>query len=233
MCHRYTSGVTILVANTDLKMKFHKSIRQTGHFYRTLWIITTRVPDDTTGERRLAMKLSTDERMKVKLLKTFSKNEVKQRKVKLFKTHFNVLCNSTKNLSSLLEIKVSTVKWHASRLFAAKELFSPVLGDNYYGPMIAKFMGSWAAIVNPDVVPRLAILEPELLELLKVPKRMQEIIPIHSHVRSLHLPFFLKGQDYIQAPLLNPFKWTYEQLGFKSTQSIAEYDSIESKKALG
>lgn len=138
--------------------------------------------------------------------------------MKILNVEFNVLSNSTLNLCSLVEIRSSTTKWHALRLFASTFLYSPILGDNLYASRIQK-VGDTYVQVDPfqESTELPAKVDKPILELLNIESSQQHIIPVHIHLRSLGLPSFLgKGKDLIvEAPLIPPFDWTCKQLQFK------------------
>lgn len=156
------------------------------------------------------------------IVTSWSKNEAKRQEVKILNTEFKVLSNSTLNLCSLVQIRSSTQRWHALRLFAATFLYTPILGDNLYASRIQK-VGNAYVQVDPfqeyaNVLPK---LDKAILQLLNVQPSQQHIIPVHIHLRSIGLPSFLeKGKDLVlEAPLIPPFDWTCQQLEFKYLMS--------------
>lgn len=230
---RYMTGVTILAASRELESKVKKSLmRAVGsqNLYRTYWAITTMMPKQREGKMNLAMELKYDsnaDQKKPVIITKWSRQAEKEQRVKVLNIEFKVLSNSTLNLSSMLEIKTSTTKWHAIRLFAATVLYSPILGDNYHASRIQNTMGTWLP-VNPFLpsTERPPQLNKELMKMLYIIPATQEIIPVHLHLRSIYLPsLFKKNQDLtFEASLLPPFTWTCEQLKFKeiNQQSVDE-----------
>lgn len=111
-------------------------------------------------------------------------------------------------------------------------LYSPILGDNYHGSRVQEVMGTWIR-VNPfaESCWNLPKLNKELLELLNVTQSQQEIIPAHTHLRSISLRSFGKEKKDIvlEAPLTHPFDWTCKQLVFKNIPDEANYESAENK----
>jgi len=151
------------------------------------------------------------------ILTQWSNNAVKRNEAKTFNVDFKVLSNSTHNLSSLIEIGASTRKWNSISLFASIMLYSPILGDNIHGSRVQEIMGTWLK-VDPfaDSCWNLPKLNQQLLDLLNMTPSQQEIIPVHTHLRNVHLIFGKDKKDIIiQAPLTDPFYWTCKQLKFK------------------
>ena len=144
--------------------------------------------------------------------------EEKRNEAKVLNVEYNVLSNSIDNLSSLIEIKSSTTKWHAIRLFAATNLLSPILGDRIHASRIQNIMGTWMK-VNPFVaaVDRPPRMNQKLLTLLNLSPEMQDIIPVHIHLKQIELTWYLgKDKDLvIDAPLTPAFSWTCEALDFE------------------
>lgn len=153
----------------------------------------------------------------------WSINAQKQRLVKVLKVEYNVISNSTNNLSSLIEIKSSTLKWHALRLFASTRLYAPILGDNLYANRIHKIGGTWL-LTNPfTVTNQLPDIDNQLLELLHLTKAKSQLIPCHIHCRQVILPDFLNKETItLEAPLIPPLEWTCKQLKFKYIQDFEE-----------
>lgn len=85
--------------------------------------------------------------------------------------------------------------------------------------MVKKVMDSWL-LVNPftEAAEEPPVLNNELLQLLKVQKGKESVIPTHLHFHRLFLPrLFNKSTDMeFLAPLMPEFKWTCEQLAFKN-----------------
>ncbi|XP_076635911.1 pseudouridylate synthase RPUSD4, mitochondrial [Colletes latitarsis] len=218
---KYMTGITLLARDSKIQDNIKLALRRGNNFTSTYWAITIRVPNTLRGEEHLAIKMELNPQYKLKkpvIVTSWFKNAMKRGDVKILNVKFKVLSNSTLNLSSLVEIKSSTTKYHAVRLFAATFLYCPILGDNIYGSRVQK-VGNTYVNVNPflkytDFPPK---LDKELLQLLKVDAHRQPIIPAHIHLRSMVLPSFLgKGQDLtIEAPLIPPFDWTCKQLEFK------------------
>ncbi|XP_066595692.1 pseudouridylate synthase RPUSD4, mitochondrial-like [Prorops nasuta] len=219
---KYSSGIVILVANENVLKQLEISRRKISGrniLAKTYWIVTTRVPNDIKGKQRVSLELkrSGDETRAVISTK-FSKREMKMDKVKVLNIQYKVLSNSTLNLSSLMEMKPSRTKYHAIRLFSATHLYSPVLGDNYYGSRVQNVGGTY---LNVDPFSECVLYPPKLdkklLELLCLTTSKQEIIPVHQHFRNYVLPDFLgNGKDLsLTAPLPSYFKWTCEKLQFK------------------
>lgn len=170
----------------------------------------------------------------------WSKNAEKREDVKLMNVNYKLLSNSTCNLSSLIEIESSAKIWQSVRLFASVMLYSPILGDNYHGSRVREIMGTWMK-VNPfaESCLNMPTINRQLLELLKLTPRQQEIIPVHLHLRSVHLASFGKDKKDIvlEAPLTYPFDWTCKQLMFKNipcedNHSVSTKDKVEKKISL-
>lgn len=160
------------------------------------------------------------------------KNEEKRKDVVIMNVKYKLLSNSTHNLSSLIEIESSARKWQCIRLFASVMLYSPILGDNFYGSRVQNIMGTWMK-VDPfaDSCLEMPKVNSQLLELLKLTPRQQEIIPTHLHVRSICLDGFGKEKKnlVLEAPLTHPFDWTCKQLMFKNIPYEANYTNVEDK----
>lgn len=160
---------------------------------------------------------------------------MKRNEVKILNVNYKVLSNSTQNLSSLIEMNASTKKWHCIRLFASTMLYSPVLGDNYHGSRIQELMGTWVK-VNPfaDSCWDLPKINSELLGLLNIRYKEQEIIPAHIHLRSATLASFGKQKEdvILEAPLMPPFDWTCKQLMFKNIPYEQNDEDVENKKRI-
>lgn len=147
-----------------------------------------------------------------------SKNMYKKNNVKVLNVSFKLLSTCKTNLSSLVEIRSTTNKNHAVRLFASTFLYSPVLGDNLFGSRVKK-VGNTNVKVNPFLetsqLPQK--LNKQLYMLLNLKKSQQEIIPVHIHFRSLTLLSYLKNKETltINAPVIPPFDWAYDKFQFQ------------------
>ena len=262
---RYMSGVMLLAANETVEKAINKSQNRALGFLKiakTYWIVTTRLPKETNGKEKLAMKLHKSpckklERVIVKINlpqifhnyyennifdchskilslqpvihNRWSNLEMKRQDVKLLNIEYKVLSNSTNNLSALIEIKSSTTKWHAIRLFAATKLHSPILGDRIHGSRMQNIMGTFMT-VNPFVaaVDKSPRINQKLLDLLNLSSATQDIIPVHIHLRKQELPWYYgHRQDLtIEAPLTPEFAWTCEALDLK----LPATNNLEAKK---
>ena len=218
---KYMTGVTLLAADSKVEKAVETSLRRGNNFTKTYWVITTRVPRTLKGKEQLAMKLVSSNRYKYRkpvIATSWYNNAIKRGDMKILNVEFNVLSNSTLNLCSLVQIRSSTQKWHALRLFASTFLYSPILGDDLYASRIQK-VGDAYVQVDPfqESTELPAKLAKPILELLDVESSQQHIIPVHVHLRSIALPSFLgKGKDLIvEAPLISPLDWTCKQLEFK------------------
>lgn len=138
--------------------------------------------------------------------------------IKVLNVEYNVLSNSIDNLSALIEIKSSTTKWHAIRLFAATNLLSPILGDRIHAQRIQNIMGTLMK-VNPFVtaVDKPPRINQKLFTHLNLSTEMQDIIPVHIHLKRIELSwYFGKNEDLmIEAPLTPEFSWTCQALNFE------------------
>lgn len=163
------------------------------------------------------------------ILTKWSNNAVKKDEVKILNVNYRIISNSTHNLSSLIEMEVSSRKWHSIRLFASTMLYSPILGDNYHGSRVQEIMGTWLK-VNPFAESSwdMPQINQQLLQLLDIKQSQQEIIPTHIHLRNIYLTSFGKEKKDIvlEAPLIHPFDWTCRQLMFKHIPELND-DSIE------
>ncbi|XP_043256990.1 mitochondrial RNA pseudouridine synthase RPUSD4-like [Colletes gigas] len=217
---KYMTGITLLAADSKIVDNVKLALRRGNNYTSTYWALTIRVPNKLWGEEHLAIKMKSNPHYELRkpiIVTSWPKNEQKRGDVKILNVKFRVLSNSTFNLSSLVQIKSSTIKHHAIRLFAATFLYCPILGDNIHGSRIQKIGGTYIT-VDPfvkytDFPPK---LDKELLQLLKLNTQRQPIIPVHIHFRSINLPYFHgKERDLlIEAPLIPPFEWTYQQLKF-------------------
>ncbi|XP_076667893.1 mitochondrial mRNA pseudouridine synthase Rpusd3 [Andrena cerasifolii] len=218
---KYMTGVTLLAADPKVEKAVETALHRGNNFTKTYWVITTRVPRTLKGKEQLAMKLVSSNCYKYRtpvIATSWYNNAIKRGEMKILNVEFNVLSNSTLNLCSLVQIRSSTQKWHALRLFASTFLYSPILGDNLYASRIQK-VGQAYVQVDPfqESTKLPAKLDKQIIDLLNVRSVQQHIIPVHIHLRSVALPSFLgKGKDLIvEAPLIPPFDWTCKQLEFK------------------
>ncbi|XP_047364770.1 mitochondrial RNA pseudouridine synthase Rpusd4-like isoform X2 [Vespa velutina] len=226
---KFMSGVTLLAANKTLQDAINSSYQSSigmKILNKTYWTVTSRVPSQIKGTEHLCMsKLfnRSESEKRVVIEEKWSKKAEKRREIKVLNIEFNIISNSTNNLSSLIEMKASTIKWHALRLFASTRLYTPILGDNIYGSRIQNIAGKWL-LVSPFAKTNnnLAEVNPKLLEILYLTKAKRELIPCHVHARSVILPKF-KGESLtIEAPLISPFDWTCRQLKFKNIPELQE-----------
>lgn len=216
---RYTSGVYVFGINDKVCQQIETARQRTLGKSRKYWLVTIRVPNEIKGNYRLAMilKKSVLGHKKPIILTQWSNNAVKRNEVKILNVDHKVLFNSTHNLSSLIEVKASTRKWNSLRLFASTMLYSPILGDNIHGSRVQQIMGTWLK-VDPFAescwdMPK---INPQLLNLLNLTPNQQEIIPVHTHLKNIHLIFGKEKKDIIiEAPLPDWFNWTCKQLMFK------------------
>lgn len=141
----------------------------------------------------------------------------------MLNVEFKIISNSTNNLSSLIEMKASTTKWHALRLFASTRLYAPILGDNIYGSRVRNVAGEWL-LTSPfaSINNNLPQMNSELLEILYLNRAKQELIPCHVHARSIILPKFKGKSLTIEAPLIPPLDWTCKRLKFKNIPELKE-----------
>ncbi|XP_051175863.1 ribosomal large subunit pseudouridine synthase C-like isoform X2 [Leptopilina boulardi] len=236
---RYMTGVTLLAADKSVE----DAILSTEHRALTLkkltksyWIVTTRPCEETIGKKQLGLKLLKSPCKKFErpvFVDTWSKMDIKRQDVKMIDIEHKLLSNSKMNLSSLIEMKVTTRKYHAIRLFAATKLHSPVLGDNNHGSRIQNIMGTWMT-VNPflDSVSQPPILNEKLLKALNLSELMQNIIPVHIHLRQVELLHYLKrGKSLnIQAPLFPEFSWTFDTLGFELSNETESNNEVNEEE---
>ncbi|KYM78286.1 RNA pseudouridylate synthase domain-containing protein 4 [Atta colombica] len=220
---KYMSGVYIFGINEKVYHQLELSRRRSQGIYRKYWAVTTRVPNEIKGKHHLAvvLKISASGVKKPIILTQWSKNMIKKGEAKIMNIDYKVISNSTHNLSSLIEIVSSLKKWHSIRLFASTMLYSPILGDNIYGSRVQEIMGTWLKI-DPfaDSNYNLPKINQQLLNLLNIKLSQQEIIPVHLHLKSIHLIDKKKKDLVIEAPLMNPFDWTCKQLKFKIPDEI-------------
>ncbi|XP_046835543.1 mitochondrial RNA pseudouridine synthase Rpusd4-like [Vespa crabro] len=226
---KFMSGVTLLAANKTLQDAINSSYQSSigmKILNKTYWTVTSRVPSQIKGVEHLCMsKLfnRSESENRVVIEEKWSKKAEKRREIKVLNIEFKIISNSTNNLSSLIEMKASTIKWHALRLFASTRLYTPILGDNIYGSRIQNIAGKWL-LVSPFAKTNnnLAEVNPKLLEILYLTKAKRELIPCHVHARSVILPKF-KGESLtIEAPLTLPFDWTCRQLKFKNIPELRD-----------
>ncbi|KAK0168990.1 hypothetical protein PV327_002744 [Microctonus hyperodae] len=218
---RFTTGVLLLSANDKITKAVDKSMKRAEGariIPRTYWTVTRRVPIYHNGERRVAMKPVTSlgsTSSQPHIVSNWSKNERERGDIKILNVQFKVLCAATQNLASLLEIKLSTSRWHAVRLFAATVLLSPILGDRVYGSRAQDVMGKFINI-SPftDAAHVPPVLDKDLLEHLKLTPAKTLMIPAHVHLREMFLPWFQKkGNDITITAAPQPeFLWTCQQL---------------------
>ncbi|XP_033361184.1 mitochondrial RNA pseudouridine synthase rpusd4-like isoform X1 [Bombus vosnesenskii] len=224
----YMSGITLLAADEYVHHAIELACARSHFQTNTYWIITVGIPKQLEGQTRLGMKVISNPQFKhrkIILTSSWSHNEEKYRKIKLLKTQYKVLSNSTLNLCSLIELKSSTHSKNALRVFATTYLYTPILGDNIYASRIQK-IGNTYVRVDPFLSsPGLPKLDIRLLRLLNVRPNQQEIIPTHIHLKSIVLPQFFGETLTIEAPLMPPFDWTCKQLDFKYLMPIMSYKS--------
>ncbi|KYN28389.1 PREDICTED: RNA pseudouridylate synthase domain-containing protein 4-like [Trachymyrmex cornetzi] len=233
---KYTSGVYIFGINEKVCYQLDLSRRRNQGRYKKYWVVTTRVPNEIKGKHHLAMilKKSALGDKKPIILTQWNKNAVKRNEVKIMNIEYKIISNSTNNLSSLIEIVSSSRKWHGIRLFASTMLYSPILGDNIHGSRIQEIMGTWLKI-DPfaDSSWDLPKLNRQLLELLNIKPSQQEIIPVHLHLKSIHLIMGNEKKDLvIEAPLMDPFDWTCKQLKFKMPDEIRNSSNEDNEEEL-
>ncbi|KAG7196349.1 hypothetical protein KM043_001330, partial [Ampulex compressa] len=222
---KYMSGVVLLAANEHVQKSIEKSFARAMSMKlcaRTYWVVTTMVPTSIKGKEHLAMQQKGKE--KPIILKNWGKNQLKRNEVKILNVEYKVLSNSTLNLSSLIEIKSSTQKWHAIRMFTTLMLYAPVLGDNYYASEIIKILGTPVRAKLNIIEKPLPKVNSELLQMLKLTKDKVEIIPAHIHLKEICLPCFHgpKNDLRIEAPIPSYYNWTCEQLKFKYLKNDTE-----------
>ncbi|XP_076177829.1 pseudouridylate synthase RPUSD4, mitochondrial isoform X2 [Ptiloglossa arizonensis] len=224
---KYMSGITLLAKDSNVQEKIQLALRRGNNFTSTYWIVTCRVPNKLKGKEHLAMRpleikqTNTRSHKTPVIVTSWSNKDQKRRNVKILNVEFKVISNSTLNACSLIQIKSSTMKWHAIRLFAATFLFTPILGDNIYTSRIQKIGDTYVLIdAFKECVNLSSKLDQSIFNLLNLKPVHQPIIPVHIHLRSIGLPsLFKKNEDLIiEAPLMPPFSWTFEQLKFKCSK---------------
>nr|XP_050864078.1 pseudouridylate synthase RPUSD4, mitochondrial-like [Vespula vulgaris] len=218
---KFMSGVTLLAANEKLQDAIRTSYQRAIGMQllnKTYWIVTLRVPNQIKGREHLCMSKElnrSETRNTITIGEKWSRNAEKRREIKVLNIEFEIISNSTNNLSSFIEIKSSTTKWHALRLFASTRLYTPILGDNLYGSRIQNIAGRWV-LSFPEANNDAPQMNSELLKILHLTKAKQELIPCHVHARSVILPKFKGTYLKLEAPLTSPFDWTCKQLKFKN-----------------
>ncbi|CAK9831056.1 Pseudouridylate synthase RPUSD4, mitochondrial [Anthophora retusa] len=108
---KYISGVTLLAADTDILNAIDVAYVRSYHFGNTYWVITVGVPTIQENNYRLALKIISDPQYKNRktiLTRSWTSNEEKYRRVKIFKARYEIISNSTFNLCSLLKLRAST-----------------------------------------------------------------------------------------------------------------------------
>ncbi|XP_076657864.1 pseudouridylate synthase RPUSD4, mitochondrial [Halictus rubicundus] len=222
---KYMTGVTLLAADSRVQNNIELALRRGNNFTKTYWVVTTAMPNRLKGREKLGLVMSSDrqaDRRKATITTSWSKNSWKRGDVKILNFDFKVLTNSTSNSCSLLEIRASSNKQHAIRLFAATFLYAPILGDNLNGSRIQQ-LGNTYVKVDPFL--KLAnlppILDKNIYRLLDVQSSQPSIIPTHIHLKSIDLPSFIDKEDFkIEAPLMPPLDWTCRQLKLNYSSSI-------------
>lgn len=225
---KYMSGVYVFGINDQVCQQLAIARNRTYGKYRKYWAITSRVPNEIKGKYHLAMILKTSVLgdKKPVIVTSWSNNSVKRNETKIMNIDYKVISNSTHNLSSLIEIIASSRKWNGIRLFASTMLYAPILGDNIHGSRVQEIMGTWLR-VDPfsDSCWDLPKLNQELLKLLDITPKQQEIIPAHIHLKSVHLVYGKEKKDLIiEAPLTEWFDWTCKQLKFKISNEVKTVD---------
>ncbi|KYN08111.1 PREDICTED: RNA pseudouridylate synthase domain-containing protein 4-like [Cyphomyrmex costatus] len=233
---KYMSGIYVFGINNEVCHQINLAAKRTRGKYRKYWVVTTRVPNEIKGKHHLGMilKVSALGDKKPVILTQWSNNSWKRDEVKIMNVDYKVISNSTHNLSSLIEIVSSSRKWHSVRLFTSTMLYSPILGDNIHGSRVQEVMGTWLKI-DPfaDSSWDLPKLNRQLLDLLDIKPSQQEIVPVHIHLRSVHLIFGKEQKDLIiEAPLIHPFDWTCKQLQFKIPGEIRNSVNEENEEEL-
>lgn len=227
---KYMSGVILLAANERIEKAVSTSkayATANKILCATYWIVTANCPNQSHGQYHLAVTLQTKNktsRTVPVLLSDWSRRKAKMDRVHPVRVEFNTISKSPTNLSSLVEVTLNRRKWHTLRLFASTILYSPILGDNIHGSRIHKLRGSWL-LLDPfhPLVGTVPTLDKQLLQILRVPKQDQNIIPVHAHLKSYFLPKFCKKEDiFIDSPLMPPFDWTCQQLQLKLTRDNEE-----------
>ncbi|XP_017763257.1 PREDICTED: RNA pseudouridylate synthase domain-containing protein 4-like [Eufriesea mexicana] len=230
----YMSGITLLASDLNVENAIVLAYARSEFFANTYWVITVRVPKKLKDDSCLAIKSVSNPKFQERkniLVSNWSNNEKISHKIKILKTEYEVLSNSTLNLCSLIKLKSSTHNKHAIRLFTSTCLYCPVLGDNIYANLIQKVGKTYVRVdpfLNKFGLPK---LDEKLFILLKVNPREQRIIPAHIHLKSIILPKFFGETLTIDAPLMPYFNWTCEQLEFKSVinNSVEPNSSLASK----
>ncbi|CAK9799908.1 Pseudouridylate synthase RPUSD4, mitochondrial [Anthophora plagiata] len=108
---KYMSGITLLATTSQILHAIELAYVRSHFFGNTYWVITVGVPSVLSNFHRLAIKSISNPQFKYRktiLTSTWSKNEEKFHKVKIFKARYDVLSNSTLNLCSLLKLRAST-----------------------------------------------------------------------------------------------------------------------------
>ncbi|XP_018338691.1 PREDICTED: RNA pseudouridylate synthase domain-containing protein 4-like isoform X2 [Trachymyrmex septentrionalis] len=237
IAEKYMSGVCLFGINKNVCRQLELARRRTQGKYSKYWLVTTRVPNEIKGKHRFGMILETSAAGSKKpiIVTQWKNNAVKRNEVKIINVDYKVISNSTHNLSSLIEIVSSSRKWHIIRLFASTMLYSPLLGDNIHGSRVQEIMGIWLKI-DPfaDSNYNLPKINQQLLELLYIKPSQQEIIPVHIHLKSVHL---IVNKDkkqslVIEAPLMDPFDWTCKQLKFKIPDEIRNSSDEDNEEEL-
>ncbi|XP_076279676.1 pseudouridylate synthase RPUSD4, mitochondrial isoform X2 [Lasioglossum baleicum] len=216
---KYMTGVTLFAADPQIQDNVELALRRGNHFTKTYWVVTTMTPNQLKGREKLGLEMRSSgrqgDRRKAVLVTSWSKNSWKQGDVKILNFEYKVLTYSTSNLCSLIEIRASSNKQHAIRLFAATFLYAPILGDNLNGSRIQK-VGNTYVQVDPflEFTKLPPVLNKTIYRLLDVQTNQQHIIPAHIHLKSIDLPSFIgNGKDLkIEAPLMPPLDWTCRQL---------------------
>ncbi|XP_043280852.1 mitochondrial RNA pseudouridine synthase RPUSD4-like [Venturia canescens] len=221
---KFASGIALLSANETVQNAVEKSLRRAEGMRilsKTYWVVTTKLPNMMEGEMRLAIRQQPEPGgtfTQPVIITSWTKKEQKTREIKILNVQFKVISNAIDNISSLVQIRSSTVRWHALRLLAATVLYSPILGDEKYGSRIKNVLGKWVN-VSPfvDAAKEPPKLDKHFLKKLDLQQGKESLIPTHIHLREMYLPMYKKKDRtlILTAPPMPEFTWTCKQLRFK------------------
>ncbi|XP_055985746.1 mitochondrial mRNA pseudouridine synthase RPUSD3 [Sorex fumeus] len=214
---RETSGLVLLSScpqTTSRLQKFFADSRRAQRPTATYWAVTDGVPASAEGRVQVALKLEHVDGLKVAVPVKAASRRAIQEGARRTLSHFRVL--DTGSGCALVQLRPLTAFPGQLQVHMLLQL-CPVLGDHTYCARVGSVLGQRFLLSAESTKPRPQVLDAALLSRLHLSPAQAAQLPLHLHLRCLHLPG-ARPRDApleLQAPLPPHFSRTLQDLGLR------------------
>lgn len=221
---KYCSGVTLLSSNEKITKRIEKSLKRSKAIFsrdpkQTFLAVTVGRPSMQENVNQYGVTKRRKDNINYPLvLHDWGANEVKRREVNVGFIRHNVL--ATSEFASLVSVSTWQMRHHFPRMYLSDVMFSPVLGDNMFGPRVGSVFEK-PVLIKPWHAPAVKALPLPLLQALNARSGSETLIPLHFHLHELVLHQFLIDGSHLvlQTEPPNYFQWTLEKLNLSFSES--------------